>query len=334
AGTPYCFSPDGSQLVTYAGRDGAFQVWNLRAIRQQLKEMDLDWDLPPYPAPPSESTKPLRVQVLNAEPLPPSKELDAQAYFERGLLHVQLRSYSKAAADFKRAGELDHARLPWEELVRAYSLVIERNPQDADAYHQRADARERMGQWKDAIADHSQAIERAPMHLPFLVCRGKAYLRMGENDKAAADFRKASQDKPDQLNQLAWELATSANLLHREPTLAVELAKQAVRKMPGEPMYWNTLGAAHYRTGEWHDAVKALEEAERLAPDKYFGFNAYFLAMCHNQLGDIAKAKDYFDRAVRWCQENQGKLSATYYQELEAFRSEAESLLKEPRPAH
>src|SRR5262249_34698331 len=147
---------------TYAGRDGAFQVWDLRAIRQQLKEMDLDWDLPPYPAPPSETAKPLHVKGLNAEPLPPSKELAEQAYFERGLLHVQMRTYSKALADFKFAGELDPNQLSWAEVVRAYSQVIERNSQDAEAYHQRAHARERLDQWNGAIADHSQAIERAP----------------------------------------------------------------------------------------------------------------------------------------------------------------------------
>ena len=114
---------------------------------------------------------------------------------------------------------------------------------------------------------------------------------------------------------------------------AIDLAKHALRQMPGEPMYWNTLGVAHYRRDEWHSAVEALEEAERLAPDKYFGFNAYFLAMCHHQLGDTAKAKDYFDGAGRWCQENQSKLSATHVRELQAFRADAESLLRAPPPA-
>ena len=128
AGGPYCFSPDGSQLVTYAGRDGAFQVWDLRLIRRQLKEMDLDWDLPPYPPPPAESAKPLRVKVLAAEPPPPSKELDAEAYFERGLLHVQLRQYDSATADFNRASTLDPKLPPWEEVVRAYSQVDRAEP--------------------------------------------------------------------------------------------------------------------------------------------------------------------------------------------------------------
>ncbi|MCI0683018.1 MAG: WD40 repeat domain-containing serine/threonine-protein kinase [Gemmataceae bacterium] len=64
AGTPYCFSTDGSRLVTSAGKD-AFHVWDLRLIRRQLQEMDLDWDLPPFP-PPSDHAQPLRVRVIHS----------------------------------------------------------------------------------------------------------------------------------------------------------------------------------------------------------------------------------------------------------------------------
>jgi len=105
-GSPYCFSSDGSQLVTHGGREGAIQVWDLRLIRKQLQELDLDWDLPPYPPPSVETTTRLRMQVLPAKPLPPAADLDAQAYQERGLLYVQMRLYPEAVDDFKRAGKL------------------------------------------------------------------------------------------------------------------------------------------------------------------------------------------------------------------------------------
>src|SRR5262249_26767863 len=43
------FSADSSQVV--AGRHKhEFHVWDLRAIREQLAEMGLDWNLPPLPA--------------------------------------------------------------------------------------------------------------------------------------------------------------------------------------------------------------------------------------------------------------------------------------------
>jgi WD40 repeat protein len=43
------FTPDGTQLVTVAWHTRAIHVWDLRAIREQLTKMGLDWDLPPAP---------------------------------------------------------------------------------------------------------------------------------------------------------------------------------------------------------------------------------------------------------------------------------------------
>jgi serine/threonine protein kinase/WD40 repeat protein/tetratricopeptide (TPR) repeat protein len=333
AGTPYCFSPDGSQLVTAAARDGAFQVWDLRLLRRQLAEMGLDWGLPPYP-PPAERARPLRVRVLGAEPLPPSKELDAQAHLERGLLYVRLRDHSAAWPDFKRAAALGPKRPPWEEVVRAYSQAIERAPEDAEAYHLRAHARERLGQWREAAEDHSRAITRAPQRPVLLACRGRAYLRAGKRHKAAEDFRRAAGRGPDQANRVAWELATSPAPLDREPGLAVELATQAVRQAPESAAYWTTLGAAHYRAGQWEAGLRALEQAEKLAPGKAPGHNVLFMALCRHRLGDPVTARDNYDRGVRWCEEHRGKLSATQQRELQALRAEAEALLRVPPPGH
>jgi WD40 repeat protein len=41
------FSPGGGRLVALQA-DGHLLLWDLRLIRQQLKRMNLDWDLPPY----------------------------------------------------------------------------------------------------------------------------------------------------------------------------------------------------------------------------------------------------------------------------------------------
>jgi WD40 repeat protein len=46
------FSPDGSHLAVVTAK--AIYIWDLRAIRQQLAKMDLDWPLPAYPALPPE----------------------------------------------------------------------------------------------------------------------------------------------------------------------------------------------------------------------------------------------------------------------------------------
>jgi WD40 repeat protein len=45
---PLAFSPDGSLLVT-RGQNETLRLWDLRRIREQLKEMGLDWSAPPLP---------------------------------------------------------------------------------------------------------------------------------------------------------------------------------------------------------------------------------------------------------------------------------------------
>jgi serine/threonine protein kinase/WD40 repeat protein len=40
------FTPDGTRLVVLAGYSSAVHIWDLRAIRRRLKQMNLDWDWP------------------------------------------------------------------------------------------------------------------------------------------------------------------------------------------------------------------------------------------------------------------------------------------------
>jgi serine/threonine protein kinase/WD40 repeat protein len=64
------YTPDGSQFITSTHEKCSVNIWDLRRIRAGLKLIDLDWDSPPFPVPPS-ATGPLKMNVAGIAPAPP-----------------------------------------------------------------------------------------------------------------------------------------------------------------------------------------------------------------------------------------------------------------------
>jgi uncharacterized protein HemY len=131
------------------------------------------------------------------------------------------------------------------------------------------------------------------------------------------------------LNDQAWRLVTEPGG-QRNPARALELIQKAVERDPDNSLFLNTLGVAQYRNGLYLEAVTTLEKSLAASKGQSDGFDLFFLAMCHAKLGDAAKAKDRFERAVKWTDAQKG-LPQQYVKELRAFRSEAEELIGKPK---
>jgi hypothetical protein len=150
-----------------------------------------------------------------------------------------------------------------------------------------------------------------------------------QSEQQAIDrFRAEVETNPDSANacnNLAWLLATAPEAL-RNADEAVQLAEKAVRLAPENPFCRNTLGVAYYRTGRYCDAIEVLQSNLSAQHDWALAFDLFFLAMSHYQLGDSARARDYYDWAVRWTK-IQRNFSAKHVEELNVFRAEVEDLL-------
>ncbi len=72
------FNADATQLIVSSDDSQSIHVWDLRAIRERLARMGLDWDLPPYP-PQVQDLKPLRVEVVLGDPGAQAQALGRQA---------------------------------------------------------------------------------------------------------------------------------------------------------------------------------------------------------------------------------------------------------------
>jgi eukaryotic-like serine/threonine-protein kinase len=127
-------------------------------------------------------------------------------------------------------------------------------------------------------------------------------------------------------DMLAWHLATIADPKFRDEKWALELAMEAVRLAPNDGDFWNTLGVAHYRMGNWNEAVRVLEKAMELSKggraDDWF-----FLAMAHWRLGNRDAARGSYDQAVEWIQKQKSSPSPLFNEALRRFRAEAAELL-------
>jgi hypothetical protein len=112
---------------------------------------------------------------------------------------------------------------------------------------------------------------------------------------------------------------------------ALRQAEAACRLAPNDANYLNTLGVAYYRAGKYLEAVETLEKS--LPGNASNGLDAmdlYPLAMCHSRLGNIAKARQWFERAKDSQQRNAARPTGVNSWALQHFRSEAEKLLAKP----
>jgi len=135
--------------------------------------------------------------------------------------------------------------------------------------------------------------------------------------------------RAERLNRIAWFLATNPDPEARDPAAAVGVARRLCDSIRGnagvappfEGEVLSTLGVAHYRNGEWKEAVAALEESIKLrrGGDR---FDFFFLAMAYWQLGKKEDARRRYDKAVQWMDKNKPKDA-----ELHRFRAEASALL-------
>jgi tetratricopeptide (TPR) repeat protein len=148
-----------------------------------------------------------------------------------------------------------------------------------------------------------------------------------KHGEALAALREAIKIDPNDdlaINNLAWLLVAGPKAL-RDPQAALPLARKAVELDP-QIVYLNTLGVALYRNGKYTEAISVLEKSLAASRGRSDAFDLFFLAMCHRQLGEPDKAKECYDRALKWVGDQQN-IPSYWVADLTAFQAEADALL-------
>jgi tetratricopeptide (TPR) repeat protein len=272
----------------------------------------------------------------------------APAYFQRGLIHANVRQdFAAAAADFARALELEPdwlaARLNrakcaaragrWGEAVADAESVLANQPWNLDARVIRGRALSQSGRFREAMADFDEAAALYPHYAPLFALRSASLKALGD-ERTAAELmaQSAKVISPLQANNDAWRLATGP-ALERDAEVASALAQRAVEAAPQEAFHHNTLGVALYRLGRYRKAEDQFRASLRLGKSEFESYDRYFLALCHRRLGEPVRAWVEFFAAVASQARNQSRLTPRQRGELAGFCAEAFSGLICPIPA-
>jgi tetratricopeptide (TPR) repeat protein len=259
------------------------------------------------------------------------------ALVARANLLTSLGRHEEALADARQANEINdriadvhHAHgnvlrgmKRHKEALEAYDRAIELEPRKAIAYFRRAEVLGSLGRFEQALASIDNGLRLAPGDSIAWVQRGKYLGAMGDLKGAWEAFERALQlglRHAPIANDVAWVRATSPDPQLRNPAKAVSAARKAVAWAPEEGTFWNTLGVALFRNGEWNESVHALEKSMRLRAggDAYDWF---FVAMAKHKL-EQDDAREWHDKAVAWMEEHKPD-----DEELKRFRAETERLL-------
>ena len=182
----------------------------------------------------------MQVQVDSASRMS-QRELNAESAFQQGNFLFRL-------------GQIDGA-------IEAFSLAVELNPLDADAYNNRGVAYDSKGEYGLAIKDFNQAMHLNPSDAAAYNNRGSVYVDIDKVDLAIKGFN------------------------------------AAIRLNPNEDKFYNNRGIAYHKQGDYNLAIKDFNHAIRLRPDDA---NAYYNrgnAYCDK--GDHGQAIKDFDTAIK-----------------------------------
>ncbi len=199
----------------------------------------------------------------------------------------------------------------WDDAHDAFTQAIQLHPEHVSVWVERGDLYTRLGLWDLAAADYAREME---LHEPDTTLRWyqHALLRraVGDEEGCRQTARAMRERFAGTLKDRFAEETVRSSLLVPDPAAdlaqLIELSREAAPSRP--PSMPHFLGTAHWRAGQYDEAVQRLQEALAAQPQWPIGWLSYpVLAMSHHRLGHETEARQALDEAARildrWTQE-------------------------------
>ena len=200
----------------------------------------------------------------------------AELYLQEGKFEKSNLYYEQIAetSPFHRLSQLELAnnlaRLDkTEEAVASLKALIDENPKDLTGYLTLGRLYAHDMRYREAADVYDGAVNYLDgiktNHWNLFFRRGIAYERLREWEKAEPNFNQALElapNQPEVLNYLGYSWIDQGINLDK----GMELIRKAVDLRPRAGFIVDSLGWAHYRLGQYEDAVRELEKAVTIMP--------------------------------------------------------------------
>lgn len=207
-----------------------------------------------------------------------STRLDAGAFYQLGLTHLENQDWEKAIASFNSAIHINPTNaLAYlgrgsaylmkgdpDKAIADYTKLIRLEPTNAIAYQNRATAFRAAGKFRRAVKDLDRCLRLAPTNFTAYACRASVYNRWKDFGKAVNDLTKCLQIDPNNAKILVMR------------------------------------GYAYSHDGEYCKAIDDFRRATQIDPNSYDAYNniAWLLATCPNaQIRDGKRAAEAAKKA-------------------------------------
>ena len=156
-----------------------------------------------------------------------------------------------------------------EEAIKMLDARAAAHSDEYDTYVVKGDLLRNRSRFAEAAEAYSQALarinEREPQHWSIFFARATCFDRIGRWEQTESDLREALKldpNQPEVLNYLGFSLLERNQRLEE----ARELIEQAYALQPDSAQIIDSMGWAHYKTGDIDGAVQFLEQAIELLP--------------------------------------------------------------------
>jgi WD40 repeat protein/tRNA A-37 threonylcarbamoyl transferase component Bud32 len=325
------FSPDGKWLAT-ASIDRTMKIWDLTHGREMHTLLAHD------PSVNSVAFSPDSRRLASAGDDRTVKIWDV--FTGRELLTIKGHRWGVKCVAFSRdgkrlasaTGSADRADVPgeikfWDAETGEETLTLKDPRQGITGLAFSPDGRRLLTGGLDGtlrIWDARPVTDKTPMEREAQSLYRFAVNRLGLKDEMAAHIRKdTSVTKKARQQALAWvkgyrveawRLDRASWVVVRLPGAAAAASRLALRQAetacgshPVEPHYFTTLGAAHYRLGQYKEALAALLRVQELrGNDAKEHDELAFLAMTRHQLGQKEQAHAHLVQLRKRCKDMEG----------------------------